>query len=265
MVLPRVALCLGDPAGIGPELCLQAAHDAALGQCCEPVIIGDEALFHRVVNYSAQLDPRLLDSVKFHCPDDWQLDASAVRPGEIDADHGQAAVSAVGFATQACLSGEYDALVTAPWHKTAVQASGLDVPGHTEYLAQLCDCEHVVMLLHSERIRVALLTIHQSLASVPGSLSIDQTKRIARLVSQAVSRELGRPARLTMLALNPHAGENGHFGREEIELFQPAVNQLRQEGIVITDPLSADTAFTRWSRAERCLLSLLSRPRLNSL
>ena len=281
---PRIALCCGDPAGVGPELCLQVARDRQVQECCKPIIIGDPELLtqvaHRVRRALADANTTQISSdtspiadVDIIKPAGWTLSASDVTPGKVAAKHGLAAVMAVEHAALGCLktTGKaapaadilstqqatqietdqasqadqtgYDAMVTAPWHKAAVQAAQVDVPGHTEFLQRICGADHVVMMLHSPALRVALLTIHQSLASVPSALSTSDTIRIAQTVHQQVSYELGRPARLTLLGLNPHAGESGHFGDEERTILQPAVDQLRLQGVDITDPISADTAF----------------------
>jgi 4-hydroxythreonine-4-phosphate dehydrogenase len=170
--------------------------------------------------------------------------------GECSASGGRAAAQAVLRAAAAAKAGQVDALVTAPLNKASLAAAGYPWPGHTEMLAEAAGTSDVAMVFVGGGLRVALLTIHCALGSVAGALSGSEVRRVARLVHRELPR-FGAPGRrLALCALNPHAGEGGLFGREEIELLAPAVLALRGEGIDISGPFPADSLFVRAARGE---------------
>lgn len=234
MELPRIAITMGDPAGIGPELCCRIANDAELARRGRLTVFGCPRLLQRVAQVTGLPAPPTIRSCSA---------ASDIVPGQISAAAGAAALAAVEAGIDACLAGEADALVTAPIHKQAIAAAGCPHPGHTELLAERCGCDDVAMLLSGAGLQVALVTIHQSLVSVAGALCSSEIIRVGRLLVAGL-RRLGRPApRIAVLGFNPHAGDGGRFGDEEARIVAPAIAALRAEGIDADGPLPPDTAF----------------------
>jgi len=237
---PRLVITMGDPAGIGPELCCRVCTDSDLRERCQPLVVGSRALLQRVAEAIAVPPPAQIVE-----PDGLALDAAAVEPGRPAAACGAAALVCVEHALALVRDGDCAALVTAPLNKAAVAASGArDFVGHTELLAQRCGVERPVMLLYDERIAVVPITGHQSLRSVPDALDEDAVMRSARLLHDALTRLRGRAPRLALCGLNPHAGEDGLFGDEEQRILAPVVARLREQGIAIDGPIPADSAFT---------------------
>jgi 4-hydroxythreonine-4-phosphate dehydrogenase len=170
--------------------------------------------------------------------------------GRVSAAAGRAAAQAVLAAARDALAGRVEALVTAPLNKASLQAAGYPWPGHTELLAQAAGVSDVAMMFVGGGLRVALVTIHRSLRSVPEALDEAEVERVVRLVSRELPR-LGAPSRrVALCGLNPHAGEGGLFGREELEILAPAVARLRAEGVDVSGPLPADSVFVRARRGE---------------
>jgi len=243
---PTIAITLGDPAGIGPELALRAALDPAVLALCLPVLIGDRALLARVGAAlglpvpTAVVEPAVPGFV-----------ADAIMPGRVQAAAGAAGAAWVAAAVDGCLAGTYAAMVTGPLNKAALAAAGVPFPGHTELLAARCAVTGEVMMLHHADLAVALVTVHQSLASVPAAITPGRIVHVGRLLAQALRRlrePRDTPPRLAVLGLNPHAGEGGLFGDEERAIV-PAVAELLQLGIDVDGPLPPDSAFTPDARA----------------
>jgi 4-hydroxythreonine-4-phosphate dehydrogenase len=238
---PRLAISLGDPAGVGPEIICRACAETEVLDRCEPVVIGSRALLERVATALGLRCPQqVIDCAPF--------DAARVVPGTVAAANGALAAAAVERGIDGCLAGEFAALVTAPVHKEALAAAGVPFPGHTELLAHRCGVADAVMMLHDPSITVALVTCHQSLASVPAAITPARIERVGRLLAEQLARLHGRPARLAVCGLNPHAGEHGLFGDEEARLIVPAVTALRAAGLAVEGPLPPDTAFTAAAR-----------------
>ncbi|HEY7510495.1 MAG TPA: 4-hydroxythreonine-4-phosphate dehydrogenase PdxA, partial [Vicinamibacteria bacterium] len=166
------------------------------------------------------------------------------------AEGGRAAAEAVLAAVRGARAGEVDGLVTAPLNKEALAAAGYRWPGHTEMLAEAAGVSDVAMMFVGGDLRVALLTIHRSLRSVPDALSVAETCRVVRLVARELPRFGAPRARVALCGLNPHAGEGGLFGHEEQDVLAPAVAALRAEGLEVSGPLPADTLFVRAARGE---------------
>jgi 4-hydroxythreonine-4-phosphate dehydrogenase len=219
MTKPRVAVTVGDPAGIGPEIARKAAADARVLECCEPVVydVGHPAAF---------------------------------RPGELSAAAGRAAYDIIVRAVSDAMDGRVDAIATAPVHKEAFALAGLPWKGHTALLGHLTQSPHVAMMFDAPGLRTVLVTVHIALADVPRTLTEDLVARTIRLTA----RELPffgcvRP-RIAVAALNPHAGEHGLMGREDDEVLVPAIRACAAEGIVVSGPHPADTVFVRAHRGE---------------
>jgi len=236
---PVIAVTLGDPAGIGPELCLRMMTDPAVLAVARPVLFGNAALLRRVAGTVGLpcpgIGPTLVD-IACDTPD-------SIVPGRVSAVCGATAYRCIEAAVLEALAGRVAAVVTAPLNKESLNRAGHAFPGHTEILAMLTGTPRPCMMLASEAITVSLVTTHTSLTSVPGKLTTDRILGIVRLTDAAMRRLCGEPPRLVVCALNPHAGEHGLFGDEERRIIEPAVAQARSEGYAVEGPLPPDTAF----------------------
>jgi 4-hydroxythreonine-4-phosphate dehydrogenase len=259
---PTIAITMGDPAGIGPELCLRALVDPGVAAMCTPAVIGDAALLARVATLCGLPPPARVVPL-----DEWRrggadggggacvvdcgaLRAEAVEPGRVSAECGRAAYAYVEEAVRSAQAQRVAAIATAPLNKEALHLAGVPHPGHTEILAALTNTPRVAMMLACEELAVSLVTIHVSLAAVPGLLTTEAIIEVAMLTVAAL-RRLGRERpRLVVCGLNPHAGEQGLFGSEEIAIITPAVAALRARGVCVTGPLPPDTAFLPERRRE---------------
>ncbi|HET6433364.1 4-hydroxythreonine-4-phosphate dehydrogenase PdxA [Dyella sp.] len=244
---PRLALTAGEPAGVGPEL---LARLACIPFDAELVAITDRALLERAAARCG-LDLQLIDEDAAAPPR-----ASAVqlrvrhvplavdeRPGHPDPRNAQHVLTTLALAADGCLDGRYDAVVTAPLQKSTINDAGIAFSGHTEFFADRAGAD-VVMMLASPELRVALATTHLPLAAVPAAITAPRLTRVLRLVHAELRGKFGIDApRIAVLGLNPHAGEGGHLGREEIETIVPVMQLLRAEGMDLLGPLPADTAF----------------------
>jgi 4-hydroxythreonine-4-phosphate dehydrogenase len=235
-MLPRLAVTLGDPAGIGPEVAVRACADPTVTAICTPVLIGRA----RYARRAAALTGLPLPAVD-EAPGDDGRDPPDARA---DAVGGQAAVQAIHHALAGIRAGRYAALVTAPINKAALHAAGIQHPGHTELLAEACGVpdDQVVMAMFGPGMAVALITCHVAYQQVPALLTFSRIERCARLLDEALTRRLGRRPRLALLGLNPHAGEDGLFGDEEQRLLAPAAAALRAADLDVSSPLPPDTA-----------------------
>jgi len=254
MSLARLAVTPGEPAGIGPDLLIQLAHgqhwDRSLA---ELVLIADPQLLRdRAQQLGLPLTLRNFDPILPPAPN--QPGELCVQPvalaapcsaGQLNTANAPYVLSTLEQATDGCLSGQFDALVTAPINKAVINDAGIPFSGHTEFLAQRTGSEQVVMMLATEGLRVALVTTHLPLAQVAAAVNRDRVEAITRILHRDLQRFFGlaKPV-ITVLGLNPHAGEGGHMGREEIDHIIPAMQTLRSEGIALLGPLPADTAFT---------------------
>lgn len=244
MSKPRLALVPGEPAGVGPELCVRALQrewEAGL------VVYGDrDALRSAADALGLPLVFRSPDRIASPFGDVRFVDipnAVAVVPGMPDPRNARAVVDALRAAADACLRGELDGLVTGPVHKATINAGGIAYTGTTELLAAHAGAD-VVMMLANDIVRVALATTHLPLRAVPNALTSDSLERTMRIVEAALREDFGVDApTIAVLGLNPHAGEDGHLGREEIDVITPVLTRLRAEGLHLEGPLPADTAF----------------------
>ncbi len=240
--MPPIAVTMGDPAGVGPEVILRACAEPALS--ATPIaVIASRALLTRVASRLGLPLPALIVE-----PEMPGFDAQRVEPGRIAATHGAAAAGCIELAIAGCRDGRFSAMATAPIHKQAIKLAGIPFPGHTEWLAARTGVSEETMMLYHESITVALVTVHQSLRSVPDALDPQRIVRVGRQLADALRRLRGREPRLAVLGLNPHAGEGGLFGDEEARIV-PAVGELLQLGIHADGPLPPDTAFTPAARA----------------
>ena len=245
----RLVITAGEPAGIGPDVvlgALQSPFDAQLA------VVGDvEVLEQRAMALDMDLQFTLLqpDTVPPpHTPGKVSVYhtscASPVEPGRLDVANANHVVQTLETSVQLLKDKRFDAVVTAPVQKSVINDSGLSFTGHTEFFSEQFDCEDVVMLLVNDGLRVALATTHLPLREVPDAITRESLLRKLEIIHNDLMRLYGiaRP-RIAMLGLNPHAGESGHLGREEIETITPAREEALKRGIDVTAPIPADTAF----------------------
>jgi len=242
---PRLALVPGEPGGVGPELCVRLAQQ--LREDCTLLAFGDAATLESAAA-ALNLPLRLLAEHEVATqPGDLRLrpvpNAAPNTFGTTDARNARAVIDALTLAADACLRGELDGLVTGPVHKAAINAGGIAYSGTTELLAEQARCP-VVMMLANDIVRVALATTHLPLRDVPDAITPAALAEVLRITHTALRTDFGivDPV-IAVLGLNPHAGEAGHLGREEIDVIEPLLHRLRAEGMRLEGPLPADTAF----------------------
>jgi len=268
---------MGDPGGIGPETIVGAWACAPVHECCRPVVIGHPEIIRRAVKLLGS--PARVQEVAspdeagasvdlIPCVPCGSDEALAAPLGAVDRRGGQAAYEAVIEAARLALAGHVDGMVTAPLNKAALWAAGHEYPGHTELLAELCGVNDFAMMLylsppegwhalsmdakgveHHQHMRPGLgvvhVTLHMALRDVFGNLSTEAIVAKCRLADTVMRRLLGRPPRIGVCALNPHAGEQGLFGDEETTIIAPAIEQARQAALDVTGPLPADTLMVK--------------------
>ena len=260
MKLPRIAVTLGDPAGIGPEICLRLLNDSATAALCQPVIFGDASVLRRVAQklglpFTAPVIPKSAwpvdaNGLEQPCVLDLQLiDADVITPGRVDARCGEAAYRYVLAAIDAGLAGQVDAVSTGPLNKEAMHAAGHKYPGHTEIFAERMHAARSCMMLTSSELTCSFVTTHVGYVDVPRLLNVDRIVDVIELTADALRRMRHREPKLAVCGLNPHAGENGLFGeREEERFIIPAIQIARERGQTVEGPLPPDTAFLPWRR-----------------
>ncbi len=230
-----IAITTGEPAGIGPEIAVAAAAASRL----PTVLLGDRQLLQQAAQTAGV---------------DWPLPAwvgiehlaveAPVVPGRLDARNARYVLRTLDAAIDGCLHGHFRAMATAPVHKGVINDAGVPFTGHTEYLAERTGARHVVMLLVGGGMRVALATTHLPLVQVPGAITADLLAATLDVLQHDLRERFGLPRpRIGVAGLNPHAGEGGHLGREEIDVIEPALAAARARGIDAAGPLPADTLF----------------------
>lgn len=227
MTRPKLLITLGDVAGIGPEIV--AAAWPRLHEWCEPIVVGDPAWLPAGIP----------------CVNPSKVDLSAVRPGVVTAAGGQTAYDWLCYAIDECLAKRADGIVTCPLHKEGLHAAGVPHPGHTEILAERTGAPSHAMLLYDDELPLAVahVTLHRALRTVFDHITPTTVLDKIRLLQDIVPRLTGKPARIGVSALNPHASDGGLFGHEEAEIITPAVQQARAEGINATGPIASDAIF----------------------
>lgn len=246
---PRLAVTIGDPAGVGPEIVLKALRDADARALAEWTIVGDGCALASAAR-SCGLEAMLAEpwfAADVQVLDPHSLDGVEMHPGVLKAEYGAAAMQYVRIATEMCLRGEADGVVTAPLNKEAVTLGGVEFTGHTEYIAQLCGASESRMLLVSERLAVVHVSTHIALREAV-NLKQDRVVRTIELGAEAM-RFLGREQpRIAVCGLNPHAGEHGLFGTEDAEVIVPAIAEVRRKGVACVGPEAPDTVFLKGAR-----------------
>lgn len=251
MSQPLIAVTSGEPAGIGPELCLKLADWSGAGH---PVVLGDrDLLAERAAALGWSITLR--DYMPGQSAAAGHLDvlhlplAKPAQAGLLDPANGPYVLSLLDRALLGCQRGEFAAIATAPVHKGVINQAGMAFTGHTEYLAEQTGTPLVVMMLAGDTprgpLRVALATTHLPLKDVPAAITADLLERILRILDHDLRRKYGIAApRILVTGLNPHAGEGGYLGREEIDIIEPLLEKLRHEGMQLSGPHPADTLFT---------------------
>jgi 4-hydroxythreonine-4-phosphate dehydrogenase len=244
---PTLILTAGEPAGIGPNLCVKIAQQDLP---CKLVVIADRGLLQerarimqsplKLLEYSSSSEGRQKSGSLqvLHVP----LNKPCI-PGKLDSANSKYVLETLERAVESCCSGEFDGIVTAPVHKGAINDAGIAFTGHTEYLSQLTNCQ-VVMMLVGCNMRVTLATTHLPLKDVAAAITQKKLEQKLRIIHHDLITRFSIAApRIVVAGLNPHAGESGHLGREEIEVIIPALEKLRVEGMNLIGPLPADTLF----------------------
>ena len=253
MEKPLIAVTMGDPSGVGPEVIAKALAMPEIQGICRTLVLGDPAAMERALSLTgSRLTLRIVADAAV--PTAFSANAINLLPlshlslddmefGRPSRAAGDAMFRYIEEAVRLCLGGEAAAMATAPINKEALNRAGHKYPGHTELLAEMTGTKDFVMMLAGERLRVALVTIHEAVADVPRLLTPDRILSTIRIVHRDVDRYFKRNPRLAVLALNPHCGEGGLFGVEEKNVIAPTVDAARREGIDAVGPLSADTLF----------------------
>jgi 4-hydroxythreonine-4-phosphate dehydrogenase len=251
--LPRLLLTPGEPAGVGPELLVRLAHyplAADLVACADPDLLRRAA---QRLGFELELatddgrpiarrEPGRLRLLPVHL-------AHPEIPGRLDLRNAGYVLETLARASDACARGDHAALVTGPVHKAVINDAGFAFTGHTEFFAARTASD-VLMLLVGSRLRVALATTHLPLAAVPAAITPERLRRALGVLHAGLRQDFGiAQPRIAVLGLNPHAGEDGHLGREELEVIAPLLDALRGQGMHLLGPLPADTAFTPDTRA----------------
>lgn len=249
-MIPRIALTPGEPAGIGPDITLAVAQlpwDAELVAICDPDLLRQRAA-QLALDIDIQVIEQPLDECRQHTPGTLKVYPvamnAACHPGQLDPANASYVLYTLHAAVDACLAGRCHAMVTAPVQKSVINDAGIAFSGHTEFLAAATGTAQVVMMLATPRLRVALATTHLPLRAVPDAISAELLRETLQILQRDLQSRFALPApRIAVLGLNPHAGEGGHMGREEIEVIIPTLEALRREGMQLIGPLPADTAF----------------------
>ena len=260
--LAPLALTSGEPAGIGPDLCL---HLAGSARDCDIVVLADKDLLQQraaCLGLNIRLEdyqPKCKITRAAECLSVLSTPlAAACDPGKLNPKNARAVLAMLDRAIDGCVLGEFSAMVTAPVHKGVINDAGIAFQGHTEYLQQRVQAPQVVMMLAGGGMRVALATTHHALREVPQLITHERLSATLRILVQDLRIRFGIPQpRILVAGLNPHAGESGHLGREEIDIIEPVLQALRQEGLDLVGPLPADTLFNpaRLKQAD-CVLAM---------
>lgn len=246
---PRIALTPGEPGGIGPDLAVQLAQEPG----CDLVLVADPAMLREraqqlglpfeaptvhaeQANRGAGANPVIVDPVPA---------ATSVQPGHADPANADYVLATLKRAVALCQSGTCNALVTGPVNKAIINQAGTPFSGHTEFLAEQTGAAHPVMMLATEGLRVALASVHLPLAEVPAAITTERLETTLSVLDHDLRNRFGLiQPRILVAGLNPHAGESGYLGREEIETITPVIERMRARGLNLTGPLPADTLFT---------------------
>jgi 4-hydroxythreonine-4-phosphate dehydrogenase len=249
---PVIAITMGDPTGVGPEIIAMALSQPEISEICQPLVLGDRGAMERAIAVTCEnLELRTVNAVSgaeaghgvINLLPLSALSAAEMEYGKPGIAAGEAMCRYIAEAARLCVSGRAAAMTTGPISKAALNLAGHHYPGHTELLAELTGTREFVMMLAGEKLRVTLVTIHEALSEVPRLMTLDRVLTTIRITHHDVHRYFRKNPRIAVLALNPHCGEGGLFGDEETRIIKPAVEVARNEGIDAFGPLSADTLF----------------------
>ncbi len=255
MSKPLIAITMGDPAGVGPEVCLQLLANEAVRAFATPVVFGDARLLARCARQTGLPAPRrIVSEIEWAdiCAtldepavlDLFGFDAADFTPGVVSARTGAAAYRYVERSIEAALAGQVAGVATAPLNKEALHAAGIRFPGHTEIFAEKTGAARACMFQYSDEVRASFVTVHCGYGEVPGLLTQQRILDVIELTAEAMRRIRGTNPKLAVLGLNPHAGEHGLFGNgEEEKIIRPAIEAARARGLTVEGPLPPDTAF----------------------
>ncbi len=232
---PIIGITMGDPNGVGPEVIVKAISSNEIKDLCEIVIFGDAGILQKAANNSIT-ELKIIECSEFGLED--------LKPSTLDRKAGQASLDYITTAVKSALENEIDAIVTAPISKESTHLAGSKYPGHTEMLKDLSGSNQAVMMFEGQKFKVMLVTIHEALSNVPKLISKDRVLSTIKLTHDSLVNLFKIEApKIVVCGLNPHAGESGAFGNEEIDHIIPAVEEARELGINVEGPLPADTLF----------------------
>ncbi|NNE69281.1 MAG: 4-hydroxythreonine-4-phosphate dehydrogenase PdxA, partial [Rhodothermales bacterium] len=239
---PRLAVSIGDPNGIGPEVALKVLAEPVVNERCDAVLVGDE----RVIQVHAE---RLgLSRAPVPVEHVSAIDGFAVDFGRVSREAGAASMAAVARAADLCMEGTCDAMVTAPICKEAIDLAGHDSPGHTEFLAGRTGTSDYLMMMVAGGLRVGVVTGHVPLREVAARITVDSVSRCLNRMAASLRADFGvREPRIAVLGLNPHAGDGGVLGSEEAQIIEPAMARVRGEAVAVDGPFPADGFFAERS------------------
>jgi 4-hydroxythreonine-4-phosphate dehydrogenase len=251
---PVIAITMGDPAGVGPEIILKALADRRVEKVCDPVVIGDEGLLRslaRRLKLKAPKDGTVVSTT--------ELDLRKLKAGSPTKESSSAMVSYIEEAVYMAAVGDVAAIVTAPISKEAARLSGFNFPGHTEFIAHLTGTKDFAMMLGGADLKVVLVTIHEAIKALPSLITKAAVLKTLRVTDESFKKYFGfKKPRIAVCGLNPHAGEAGLFGDEERKVIAPAIKTARDSGIDAIGPLPADTVFYRAVRKKEfdCVVAM---------
>ena len=248
MSLPKIAVTMGDPAGVGPEVCLHLLKNKEISGQCVPIIFGDRAVLEQAAEQCGLPQPKKHISGLAEADGSCVLDIGAIglhqfEAGKVNAATGRAGYTYVENAINAALSGQVAAVTTTPLNKEALHAAEIPYPGHTEIFTALTHAQRSCMLQYSSEVRCVFATTHLPYAEVPAALTKERILETLELGAQAMRRIRRSEPQIGVLGLNPHAGEHGLFGKEEETVIAPAIEAARANGFEVEGPIPPDTAF----------------------
>lgn len=235
---PRIAIAIGDPAGIGPEIALKAALNRSVCEFCEPIIVGD---FEVLARYAHTLRKKPPENIV----DLGAMNVNFLTPGESDAACGRAILEYAGRAIDIALAGEVNAVVACPQTQSSIKSAGIDFDGYPSYVAKRTgtDPDDVFMMLVSDRLRIAHVTLHVGVRAALDMIDRERIVRALKAADAALKRIGIENPRIAVSGIDPHAGEGGLFGSDDIEIVAPAIDDARNVGIDAAGPLGADTMY----------------------
>jgi len=237
--VPKIAFTMGDPCGVGPEIIVRAiAHNCRSASEAEIFVYGSPDILETARE-------RFAPDSKFTVIPCGSMPFEAVKPGMVDPAAGMEAYHAVERATLDALSGKIDAIVTAPMNKTSVNEAGIAFTGHTEFIAELCNCSDFAMMQSAGKLHVVFVSTHIPVCEASAAVTFERIVKVTELLHEVLLEEGLEKPKIAMAALNPHAGENGHMGTEEERVIKPAIAELRKKGMDVSPPFPPDTLFIK--------------------